>query len=613
MKNEKDQPLGNTLVSNVGAFNKYSKMICEDMLDPKLKAHLIPAAICLSRNEGISIPTDNFLNYQRLYNIYDGPVYQEANAYVHIKKTPVDCSKGDAGWPEGQCFRSQYMYGGDLARGMGIPRAQDDPFKGSCVLPNAAIGWKQPNGFYYPPAFHSRNLFFDDVDIRHYVIVPLFTPGTTDVDTGEVKSRYCTFDVGAPANLFAGNFTDVDRQTELSDDDGSLSGLAGADPKQNDVDKYGGTISVNNDSFFEVPSETMECLSEQSCFQVPYNYVSAVVYPNSIPVKGDTDAVAYCNANSWCDDCQDRNCYGVPIYRQLLRDGETKNEKQSIRMMGAGIFQRSTLVANKGIYYIDTTVSDAAQRDKGKYKASVFEKNKVYNIFLLYARPATRITFQLYVGEKFDINKDITMVRAGSEGVDETVKGKKDIVLTGDFSRESPIEFKPKPWPAQWRKHYENGILSVTMDMSDPGLAADFLAAQRETCKPSTFCKWQVDSQDASRGKCVYDATQEIIDYEGDDSVCAWSVKAQECPSGGCPGFQIKLADDFKTDIVAGKHRPDPVSYTNVADYYKALQYTTDWSFDTDWKLNWKMADPDREGNNPACVYKSQPPVPPVK
>ena len=45
-------------------------------------------------------------------------------------------------------------------------------------LPNAAIGWKQPNGFYYPPAFHSANLFFDKVDIRHYVIQPLFKPGT---------------------------------------------------------------------------------------------------------------------------------------------------------------------------------------------------------------------------------------------------------------------------------------------------------------------------------------------------------------------------------------------------------------------------------------------------
>ena len=48
----------------------------------------------------------------------------------------------------------------------------------ACYLPNTAIGWKQPNGFFYPPSFHSNNLFFDDVDIRHYVIDAPFAPGT---------------------------------------------------------------------------------------------------------------------------------------------------------------------------------------------------------------------------------------------------------------------------------------------------------------------------------------------------------------------------------------------------------------------------------------------------
>ncbi len=35
-----------------------------------------------------------------------------------------------------------------------------------CFIPNSAIAWKQPNGFYYPPAFHSDNLVFRNVDIR---------------------------------------------------------------------------------------------------------------------------------------------------------------------------------------------------------------------------------------------------------------------------------------------------------------------------------------------------------------------------------------------------------------------------------------------------------------
>ena len=48
---------------------------------------------------------------------------------------------------------------------------------GTCYLPNAAIAWKQPNGFYYPPAFHSQNLMFQQQPtglIRHFLIEPLF-------------------------------------------------------------------------------------------------------------------------------------------------------------------------------------------------------------------------------------------------------------------------------------------------------------------------------------------------------------------------------------------------------------------------------------------------------
>ncbi len=49
------------------------------------------------------------------------------------------------------------------------------------------------------------------------------------------------------------NFTSVDRQTELNDDDGSLTGLTN--------DAGTGSISVNQDQFFAAPVETAECLS----------------------------------------------------------------------------------------------------------------------------------------------------------------------------------------------------------------------------------------------------------------------------------------------------------------------------------------------------------------
>ena len=54
-------------------------------------------------------------------------------------------------------------------------------------------------------------------------------------DLEAVKKRYCNFSF----DMFD-NFSDVDRQTELNDDNGSLTGLVK-------------TISVNQDSFFDAP------------------------------------------------------------------------------------------------------------------------------------------------------------------------------------------------------------------------------------------------------------------------------------------------------------------------------------------------------------------------
>jgi hypothetical protein len=112
---------------------------------------------------------------QRLYNICDGPAYQDANAYLDIKVTP--CTS----------IATCYMF--DT---VGMRRAASkytDPAlnAGDAYVPNAAIGWKQPNGFYYPPAFHSRNLFFNNVDIRHYVIEPLTDPGTDRTELCSVQ------------------------------------------------------------------------------------------------------------------------------------------------------------------------------------------------------------------------------------------------------------------------------------------------------------------------------------------------------------------------------------------------------------------------------------------
>src|SRR6185369_8850369 len=97
---------------------------------------------CVSAPDGISVPISNFAMNQRLFNIYDGPTFQDSNAYLDIKKPPItDCVIS----PNGANCLSKILAG----RTMGLPY---DASIG-CLMPNAAIAWKQPNGFYYPPAF----------------------------------------------------------------------------------------------------------------------------------------------------------------------------------------------------------------------------------------------------------------------------------------------------------------------------------------------------------------------------------------------------------------------------------------------------------------------------
>ncbi|MEZ5589935.1 MAG: hypothetical protein R3F53_04220 [Gammaproteobacteria bacterium] len=68
------------------------------------------------------------------------------------------------------------------------------------------------------------------------------------------------------------DYTSVDRQTVLNDDDGSLTGLVN-------------TLSVNEDPFFNAPVEVVECLSDGTAKTSPYHYLTTAIYPDCA-VKG---------------------------------------------------------------------------------------------------------------------------------------------------------------------------------------------------------------------------------------------------------------------------------------------------------------------------------------
>jgi cell migration-inducing and hyaluronan-binding protein len=527
----------NPLASNAGPFNKSSGLTCDAP---------IPGSYCLSANQGISMPKDNFAVNQRFFNIYDGPSSEDSNGFFDITPTTFTCTP--VGNPEktiGNCAESDNMY--EQVRG--LPKATTStPSLNACYLPNAAIGWKQPNGFYYPPAFHSRNLLFGNVPIRHYVIEPSFTANSLfKTNLEAVKKRYCNFSF----DMF-NNFSDVDRQTELDDDDGSLTGLVK-------------TISVNQDAFFDAPFSTTECGSDApnavptdpsrpdlgpgTANTSPYQYVSTVVFPDC----GSTatcagDGTAGTNWN-WSEDCTNNTCYGVPLYREL-KTGTGSATLAGIRMMGESFYQRNTLTVNNGIYYMDTTVPKEKQIGLGagnftEFQASTPAQPRVYNIFFLFAKPTTTQTYNIYVGPGFNKATDVKLIRAD-------IATKKITFQSSDTL------------PPTWNATYKDDILTVTVNMNFPNFVTNYNDERMASCQPNSFCTW---TGNASSGSCGCNATlanypdQNLIDecngtndegLENKVPLCSWSVSDLTCPKGGCYGFSFKMPEGFTTGAKQG-------------------------------------------------------------
>lgn len=524
-----DTQPNNAWASNAGPFNKNSGLTCDEP---------VPGSYCLSAKEGISMPKDNFVVNQRLFNIYDGPAFEDSNGFLDI--TPVTFTCNQVGNPEktvGNCADRDYMY----EQVLGLPKDKND----ACYLPNAAIGWKQPNGFYYPPAFHSRNLLFDKVPIRHYVIEPSFTSNSLfKTDLEAVKKRYCNFSF----NMF-NNFSDVDRQTELDDDDGSLTGLVK-------------TISVNQDSFFDAPYSTTECgsdvatavptdpskpdLGPGTANTSPYEYVSTVLFPDC----GSTATCAKGDDNwNWSEDCANNTCYGVPLYREL-KTGTEGATLSGIRMMGESFFQRNTLTVNNGIYYMDTTVGKEKQLNLGagnftEFQASTPDHPRTYNVFFLFAKPSITQTYSIYVGPGFNKATDVKLIRAN-------IAAKKITFESSDTL------------PDTWDKQYKDGVLTVTVNMNFKDFITDYNDERKASCRPDSFCTW---TGDASTGSCGCNAA--LVDYpdqnlinecngtndsglENKVPLCSWSVSDITCPKGGCYGFSFKMPEGFTTGTKPG-------------------------------------------------------------
>ncbi len=560
----KDVFIGSTQPANpyaldAGPFNIYSLK-----LDPSLKCSLnlmnqSQAAYCLNADQGISMTLVNFGANQRFFNIYDGPSFQDSNAYLDITTTTLANCNTNPGNGGPACQTLGWMYGNVT----GVPL---DPLAASdsqVYLPNAAIAWKQPNGFYYPPAFDSKNLFFNNVDIRHFVIEPLFNTGTYDTDATLIAARYFNSagDLGGPAGMFNG-FTDIDRQTELTDEDGSLTGLLGAANKQQK--SYLPTISVNKDNFFNAPVETVECASdikgnmpqpwgmcslpEPLCGTAntsPYDYVTTVVYPATTTIDGTTcDPIP-----NWTRGCDQPNCYGVPLYREGLVPSDD-GTAPFIRMAGQTTCQRSSLTVNNGNYYMDTAVSANTQNSWNEFGApaiNVFTGGQTYYTFLLFAKPTTIQTYSMYVGTDFNPSdpSQLWVTRVDKSATPYAFAKDAAATITACSSHKAGSDF---PWCYDYSS--ATGILSVTMNMGFSGFAQNYAKAIEEHCGPANYCGWNqstnscgclLSSKDGSYKECQ----NACSNWTGKAIDCPWDSSDFMSPRGACYGIGMALPSDF--------------------------------------------------------------------
>jgi hypothetical protein len=596
---QKDNPFA----SNAGPFNPISSKTLK-LPDGKpvtgLKCAVDPVSgqnnvsYCLSQDDNVSIQLASFSAGQRFFSVYDGPAYQDSNAYLDIHPTylttdgtvtgqVISGCKPMEGNPN-PCPFAGYMNGGS-------PGLLADKRNDRCYLPNAAIGWKQPNGFYYAPAFHSKNLFFADgarsVDIRHFVTEPLFEGDTFDTDVAETKKLYCYRGTDQPKpGLFQG-FTDIDRETVLNDDDGTLTGLTSEGAWKE-------TISVNKEPFFDAPIETPECASDlplnvtadakcapNTAKTSPYEYVTTAIYPECALDVPDSDLpLRKCTPYVWGSNCttsdptQVNSCVGVRLYRQLrLKDGDPFGNRQLKRMMGQNTFQRSALTANHGIYYIDTTVSAAKQEADGAKSINTFVGGQKYDLFFLYAKKTTKQIYELYVGAGKDEKKVESNVKFGYMNID-TAKYRFG-------AAEPPGKTVAGALPDRWEALYDkvSGYLTLVIDML--ALADDFDLNKpypdkpmsptlgKRLCQPKTMCGWVQTNPTNGKCKCIiadksnplYEACREK-NADNEDAICSWSVKDLDCPAKGCPALQIAF-EDYTPGDASDHHRPPADDFSN--------------------------------------------------
>jgi len=517
---------------------------------------------CNLESEGIGLWTGGF-QPKRLINIYDGPHFADGNLFLNVGSWECD-PQPCLGKQPGQCSTDLPcgIYSSTIQPAPNVPGQTIDPHR--MIVLDAAVGWKQPNGFYYPPAFTYRSsTYFKDLptglpdpdpanplnqcfasgaangfgeptelpgDCRHNVI-----DRTRDYIAGNMLALN-----GGPATYPAAlnilPTTPIDFSTILLDLDGSLTGAAGM---VSGVDLPVPTASLSRNPFFDAPAQSPECLS----FGVqtsPYGLVTTLIAPTAAaPAAGDTWI------EPWTYIASDGKVTPASSIAAIYRQWETATDPATCGqvcsesapttygctrgsfMVGPNVGQAPYLTLSQPpglsgqggtLYFIDT--STAAKQPLGCINArtqamqpATFAANGNYVLYNLFARNDSAVSYQLPVGDGIN---DLAALQGRYVRVNPHVTSTENANSLSSFRSVVTDACDPSSgsgWCAGLPKPtVTNGVLTVTLDQRP--IAADYETVGRadyDRCMPRDTCYFdgtqcQPCAGDTSNPKCIRQA-----------------------------------------------------------------------------------------------------------
>lgn len=483
---------------------------------------------CYMEEDGSGIYIGGY-NPKRLITIYDGPFFADGNIFTEIDTFKADVTVHSPTNPS---------YAAGIYDSTNQPWIDTGSGSGQFEVVDAAIGWKQPNGFYYPPAFAFRKSGFDSTSERHNVF-------------DQYKEYVQGNVIGAPIHqpLFDfGDATPIDFTTILNDLDGSLNGMipSGASIKSER------TSGLSNNDFFDAPNGMAQCHSFGTQ-TLPFEFVTTVVTKLLAPITTSSGS-SYTDPN-WMGGKP-----AVPVYRQLklstsgdacsttssVCDGANLGCRRGTFFMGAQIGAAPGLTMQNGTFYVDTDAQAMSCVKATGYAPATFTAGDAYLVHHLYASDDSAVTYQIYVGTNYQDNGQWVRVNPHKHSVAS--------------ANQMSVVAKSTPFGSA-SYDQTSGILTVTLDNST--IESDYAfpataAAAANACQPRNLCQPDIAHQQCTLASSfsepgLSNTVKDVCEYwvtrtnavGADATYTDDRVFLNDCPEGGCIGYAFTLPSGF--------------------------------------------------------------------